>query len=103
MFRKKSRYEKIVKLLQGYDNTEGYEAQGETTVCELILFLLKELEDDGNMPILFQYIVPTHWDDDPNMVNIFAEYVRTFRNYDHLAESYSDAAYNGWQDFIGEE
>ena len=103
MFRKKSRYEKIVKLLDGYDNAKGYEAQCETTVCELIKCLLKELEEDGNMPVLFQYIVPTHWDDDPIMMNIFAEYAREFRNYDYLAEQYSDSAFLGWQNFIGEE
>ena len=103
MFRKKSRYEKIVKLLKGYDNAEGYEMQCETSVYELILCLLKDLEEDGNMPVLFQYIIPTHWDDDPKMINIFAEYAREFRNYDYLAESYSDAAYVGWKNFIGEE
>ena len=103
MFRKKSRYEKIVKLLKGYNNAEGYEPQGETNVCRLILCLLKDLEEDGNMPVLFQYIVPTHWDDDPTMMNMFAEYAREFDNYDYLAESYSESAHNGWKKFMGEE
>lgn len=102
-WKKKSKFEKIKRLLKECNNAEGYIDQSETTVKDLIIFLLKELEESGNLPVLFQYIVPTHWDDDPKMINIFAEYAREFRNYDHLAEQYSEAAFNGWQKFIGEE